>query len=396
MMNKMWQEYKLGAIVDVGRGSSPRPITDEKYFIDGNIPWIKIADATVSGKYILSTREYVNEYGSSFSRLLNKDDLIISASGSIGVIKFLGVKGCIHDGWLYLSNYDEKLIDKFFLYYKLLTLKEGFDNYSYGAAIQNINTEILRELKINLPPLPIQRRIASILGNYDLLIANYEAQISTLEESAREIYTEWFVRGRCPYGNMEEWEKVKISDLYNTSSGGTPSREKEDEYYNGNINWVKTGELEDSFIFETGEKITYEGLKNSSTKIFPPKTVIIGMYGATVGKLGILAAEATTNQACCALLLKNDKYSFAYIFLHLEAYRHHLVQLSMGAAQQNISQDEIKNYFIYKPTDLVIEHFNKIQLPIFQKIENLQRQIEVLKSTRDKLLPRLLSGVLAV
>lgn len=232
------------------------------------------------------------------------------------------------------------------------------------------------------------------MGKYDALIENCEQQISTLETTAKEIYREWFVRGRCPLGN-EGWETVKIGDLYDTSSGGTPSREKE-EYYGGNINWVKTGELNDTFIFETEEKITEEGLKNSSAKLFKPYSVLIGMYGATVGQLGILSCYAASNQACCAILPKDEIFSYLYVFLHLQAYREHLILLSMGAAQQNISQDEIKKYFILKPTKEVMEHFNKLVLPIFQKIENLQQQIQTLRKTRDALLPRLMSGQLRV
>jgi hypothetical protein len=94
---------KIRDVCEVERGSSPRPIMDRKYFDGGTIPWIKIADATKSGKFLYETKEKVNEYGASFSRLLPKGSLIIAASGTLGYVQMLGVDGCIHDGWLHLK-----------------------------------------------------------------------------------------------------------------------------------------------------------------------------------------------------------------------------------------------------------------------------------------------------
>ncbi|MBK7694755.1 MAG: restriction endonuclease subunit S [Saprospiraceae bacterium] len=194
-----WEKYTIGDLCEVGRGSSPRPIIDQRYFKGGTIPWIKIADATSSGKYIYETNEHVNEFGASFSRYLDKGSLIIAASGvSLGQIKFLGVKGCIHDGWLYTSNFKDELINKEFLYYFLIYYSEGFHNFSSGAAIQNINTDILRKTIIALPPISVQETIVSIISAYDDLIEVNNQRIKLLEETARELYKEWFVRMRFP------------------------------------------------------------------------------------------------------------------------------------------------------------------------------------------------------
>lgn len=161
-----WKEGKIGDICIVGRGSSPRPITDQKYFSNGTIPWIKIADATASSKFVLETKEYVNEFGASFSRYLEEDSLIIATSGTLGFCMFLGIKGCIHDGWLYTYGYKNG-IKPTYLYFKINSLKEYFDNMSYGAAIQNINTEILRKTPILIPSEDILNRFYSIITPID-------------------------------------------------------------------------------------------------------------------------------------------------------------------------------------------------------------------------------------
>lgn len=134
-MNK-WQIVKLGNCTEIGRGSSPRPINDNAYFDKGTIPWVKIADATASFKYIYETKEHVNEYGASFSRKLLPGSLIVAASGTLGFAIFLGVEGCVHDGWMYFKRIDEDKLDKQFLYYLLNTLTKSFNSFSYGAAIQ--------------------------------------------------------------------------------------------------------------------------------------------------------------------------------------------------------------------------------------------------------------------
>ena len=167
-----WEVVKLEDVVEIGRGSSPRPIADQKYFENGNIPWIKIADATASKMYITETKEYVNEFGASFSRKLKPGSLILAASGTLGFPMFLGIEGCIHDGWLYFDNFNG--ISPKYLYYNLISLTERFNAFSYGAAIQNINTGIVKNTKSILPPLQLQ-------NIFDDKISIIHGQIRTLQ-----------------------------------------------------------------------------------------------------------------------------------------------------------------------------------------------------------------------
>jgi type I restriction enzyme S subunit len=272
-----------------------------------------------------------------------------------------------------------------------------------GAAQPNANAQILTSFPMLLPPLPIQRKIAAILSAYDDLIENNTRRIAVLEEMARLLYREWFVHFRFPGHEQvtmvdselgpvpEGWEMVTVGDLYRTSSGGTPSR-KVNEYFGGSIDWVKTRELRDSFTFETEEKITELGLQKSSAKLFPANTVIMAMYGATIGMLGILASPAATNQACCAILEDTPSFGHSYAFLYLLENRNELINLGMGAAQQNISQRVIKNFKMLKPTTPILRRFNDSVDPIFDYIKVLQSQVANLRRTRDLLLPRLISG----
>ena len=165
--------------------------------------------------------------------------------------------------------------------------------------------------------------------------------------------------------------KCKIGHLCcNIGSGGTPSRKKVDYYNNGDIKWLKTKELEDKNIYDTEEYITREGLNNSSAKLFPINTVTMAMYGATVGKLGILKTECATNQACCNMVVDRDKADYRFLYYSLMKNRDDLINLANGAAQQNLNKGIIENFEIeYYPL--------KEQKAIADILSSLDEKIEL-------------------
>jgi len=140
---------------------------------------------------------------------------------------------------------------------------------------------------------------------------------------------------------------VKLCEVAETSSGGTPLRGVT-RYYNGHIPWVKSGELPDGLINKADECITQEGLDNSSSKLLPAGTLLIAMYGATVGKLGILGISAATNQAVCAIT-PNPDIDRDYLFYWLLKIRNALIGISFGGAQPNISQNVIRDIEVPLP-----------------------------------------------
>lgn len=145
-----------------------------------------------------------------------------------------------------------------------------------------------------------------------------------------------------------EWRTVKLNEICKTSSGGTPNRSVS-EYYGGDIVWLKSGELNDNrHISSSQEHITDLALKKSNAKIFPVGTVLMAMYGATVGKLGILQIPATTNQAVCGIT-PNEGVLNKYIFWYLYQYRNELIKQAFGGAQPNISQTIIREIPIRIP-----------------------------------------------
>ena len=134
---------------------------------------------------------------------------------------------------------------------------------------------------------------------------------------------------------------ARLGDLYQITSGGTPSRKHLDYYQDGTIPWVKTGDLKEKYLRATDEKITEIGLKNSSARIYPKDTVLIAMYGATIGASSILKIEAATNQACAAFVKRDDVIP-EYLYAFLESQQSRFIEDAVGGAQPNISAGYLK------------------------------------------------------
>lgn len=144
------------------------------------------------------------------------------------------------------------------------------------------------------------------------------------------------------------WEIRRLGEVCDTGSGGTPLKANKDYYEGGKIPWLLSGEVSQGEIFEAKNFITEKGLKNSSAKVFPKKTVLVAMYGATAGQVGILKFEACTNQAICGIL-PNNKTIPEYLYYCFRSKKDELVSQAVGGAQPNISQIKIRNTKIPLP-----------------------------------------------
>ena len=335
-----------------------------------------------------------------------KDDLLYSVVGSFGKpVLIKENKNFVFQRHIAILRPNNEIADSRFLYYVMLTrdFYMQADSVAIGAAQRTVSLTSLRNMTVELPSLSIQHRIAIILSRYDSLIENYQKQIKLLEEAAQRLYKEWFVDLHFPGhentkivdGVPEGWEKKRIGDIVKTTSGGTPSRSNSD-YYLGNIMWVKTKELMDGFIFDTEEKITQEAINKSSAKIVPEASILLAMYGATIGKLGIASKELSCNQACCVLLLSKDNPLRWFLFNWLLLNREFLISQGKGAAQPNLSQDMIKKFELVVPDDNTLLSYHQIVNVLYMRSKYLQSQIRLLTEARDRLLPKLMSGEIAV
>ena len=191
-----------------------------------------------------------------------------------------------------------------------------------------------------------------------------------------------------------EWELKSVEETMVTTSGGTPSRQNSD-YYNGNIPWIKTGELKHKYIYSTKENISNSALKESSAKLLPSNSVILAMYGATIGNVSITKIESTCNQACCAFL-PNSKLSNEFLYYFLSFSKTRIITLSAGGAQPNISQKIIKKLKLPLPPLEEQKEIANILLTIDNKIDNEKRTLKQLSFLKDGLMQQLLTGKVRV
>ena len=261
-------------------------------------------------------------------------------------------------------------------------------------------------------PYPIDKhekqKIASILSRVDALIELTQKTVEKTERLKRGLMQHLLTRGighttfkkvKWFFGKKieipEEWHLQTLDNLnVKSTSGGTPSRKKP-KYYNGNIVWIKSGELENNFVNNSEEKITSEALRNSSAKIFPKNTVLVAMYGATIGKTAILVKEGSTNQAICAILPNNIFHEY-FLQQFLVKNRNILVTFGMGAGQPNINQEIIRNFKYLVPLLSEQTKIASILSGVDAYIQKNQQYKERLEKLKKGLMQKLLTGQIRV
>ena len=211
-----------------------------------------------------------------------------------------------------------------------------------GANYPAVKETDVRKALIPIPPKPTQLSIVTELDKLNELIRIKKEQLKDYDALAQSIFYEMF-------GDPVEegWDVKELGDICKTSSGGTPSK-AHTEYYNGEIMWLRSGEVSQGDIYNTEQTITLLGLENSSAKIFPVNTVVIAMYGATVGQVGILRKEMSTNQAICGIF-PNEDLTPEYLYYFLISKKAEFLKSAIGGAQANISQQIIRKTLIPLP-----------------------------------------------
>ena len=404
----VWEKVKLGSIcANVTSGGTPKS-TEIAYYEPPMIPWLKTKEVNYSRIY--ETENFISEEGlkNSSAKLIPVNSVIIAMYGqgdtagrvAINKIPITTNQACCN------LSIDPNKADYEFVYYNLSTLYSKLVSLKNGGAQPNLSATIIKNIDISLPPIAIQQRIATILSRYDSLIENYQKQIKLLEEAAQRLYKEWFVDLRFPGhetvkvvdGVPEGWEKKSIDSMCAViASGGTPSRLNKSYWNGGTIKWVKTKELHDGWVFDTEEHITKDAFDKSSVKIFPANTILMAIYASpTLGRLGVLANECCCNQAALGFVVKDDVVSWQWLYWKLYELRDQFNSIARGAGQQNISGVVVKTTEIVVPSFNIIKSFTKLVLPMMDAQKNISSQIRHLIESRDRLLPRLMSGQIEV
>lgn len=306
--------------------------------------------------------------------------------------------------------------NKVFLYYLLQTALKCYKGLYSTTTINQLTKGVIGQIYVSYPPLSEQQAIAAYLDEkceeINRAIDVQKKKIALLNELKQTIITDAVTKGLDPNAPMkdsgvewigevpEHWEIMKTSLAFNyIGSGTTPSTSKKEYYDDEGAYWLQTGDLTDGLILDTSKKVSKIAIKECNLKFYPQNSVVIAMYGATIGKMGLLQIQCATNQACC-VLPSNKHIDAKYTFYFFLSAKSDLLISAIGGGQPNISQDVIKKTKIILPPlseqQAIACHLDEECGKIDAQISKADRRIELLEELKQSIITEAVTGKIKV
>ena len=419
-MSLKWECLSLGDFAQVISGFAFK----SKDFKSEGVPVIKIKNIRV-GQVDMSDASYVDpafldRVGKKYR--VKSGDILISLTGShLTLPNSVVGRVALYSGKLGTSLLNQRAgkilvtrpdkVTSSFLLYVLYTEEIGKNIalMAHGSASQaNVSPSQVESLKILLPPLPTQHKIAAILSAYDDLIENNNRRIEILEEMARMLYREWFVKFRYPGHESdrfyeselglipEGWEAKKLTELGFMARGKSKHRPRNDpSLYGGEYPFIQTGEVKSCLLYITDYEKTYNDKGLAQSKIWQPGTLLITI-AANIAETAIITMPACFPDSIVGFVADSSQVTPEFLKYRIDDIKVQMQNFSRGTAQDNLSLEKIKLFDFLVPPKEHIQKYKKITQPAFEQIKNLQIKNNNLRQTRDLLLPRLISGEIDV
>jgi type I restriction enzyme S subunit len=338
---------------------------------------------------------------------LQREDIVLTTRGTIGntayykkSVPFNHLR--INSGMVILRCDQSKLLPAYLYHFvRSPDFISQVNGLRSGVAQPQLPIRDMRRIKLALPDLPTQRKIAGILSAYDDLIENNLRRIKILEQMAQSLYREWFVHFRFPghesatfkdsdLGRIPEgWEVKSIGDFGNVLTGKTPSKANED-FYGEDVPFLKTPDMHGQmFILGTNENLSILGAQSQAKKTLPIGSICVSCIG-TIGVVSITTEPCQTNQQINSVAL-HDETSREFLFFWLREAKQLLENLgSNGATMGNVNKSKFEGMKLVRPSSEDLAKYHKYAESMFFHIEQLLRKIQTLRRTRDLLLNYLL------
>lgn len=394
---KGWEIKKLGDVLTIERGGSPRPI--KKYLTDSSegINWIKISDATASNKYIYETKEKITREGLHKTRMVHEGDFLLSNSMSFGRPYIMRTSGCIHDGWLVLKQEGEKVFEIEYLYYLLSSpyLFEQFDSLAAGSTVRNLNIRLVSSVEVPVPPLPEQQRIVSILDKCFSAIERSRNNAEQNLKNAKELFESYLQEVFEKKGNG--WEEKKLGEVYDVRDGTHDSP----KYHNQGYPLVTSKNLKN-------HKLTFDNIKfisetdylniNKRSKV-DVGDVLFAMIG-TIGNPVVIEDEpnyAIKNVALFKVGNNQNSYFLKY-FLDSKQTIEKMMRDAKGTTQKFVGLGYLRSFPILVPPlkeqQTIVRQLDTLRIET-QKLESIyQKKILLLEELKKSILQKAFSGEL--
>ena len=397
-----WTEKTLDELGFVSRGKSRHRPRDAVHLYGGPYPFVQTGDVKHAGLYLSNYTQTYSDAGLAQSKLWPKGTLCITIAANIADTSILDIEACFPDSVIGFITDPEKADARFIKYLFDAKLKLEYQQFTQGAAQDNLSQGKLLSIKFPVPDdVKEQTRIADLAVHYDDLIENNRRRIQLLEESARLLYKEWFVQLRFPGhehvkitdGVPEGWEKSVVSDLGEVVTGKTPSTKDEDNFGN-DVPFIKTPDMHaSSIVIFPEEYLSEKGAKSQPKKYLPPYSILVACIGAKLGVVTFNHHVVQTNQQINAVIPKHNFFRYFSYFL-LESFKPRLQAIGGGATMPNVNKSKFSSLHFFLPNQKLLELFNGYAQSNFEQMAQLIEMNKKLEEARDILLPRLMNGVL--
>ena len=393
--SKEWKLVRLGDYAKTEKGKKPKVISNVKT-VECSIPYINIK---------AFEKNVIDEYTDGVGCVLCEDDDFLmvwdgSRSGYVGK----AIKGALGSTLVKIKLPE---VDHDFAYYFLQSKFIEINSRAKGVGIPHVDPNIVWNYKFPLPPIETQKLIINKIEELFSEIDKGVEEIKTAQQQLRvyrQAVLKWAFEGKLTNPSIEEgelpsnWKVVSIGDIFEVFIGSTPSRTKA-SYWNGDINWISSGEVAFKNINKTKEKITVDGLENSSCKLHPPGTIVMAMIGEgkTRGQAAILKVEAAHNQNTAAIRVpSNYKSEMLYYFLVLKYEENR--KIGSGNNQKALNKERVKNIpipLIPLPEQQQIVQEIESRLSVCDKIEEtITNSLKQAEALRQSILKKAFEGKL--
>lgn len=327
-------------------------------------------------------------------------DVLMSVRAPVGDLNLANQQCIIGRG---LCALRPKMENDRFLYYLMKGNVGNLISLGTGSVYDSVNKSTIENFGLKVPPVSLQRKIASILSAYDDLIENNTRRIKILEEMAQAVYKEWFVNFRFPghekvkmvdseLGKIPEGWKVKeIRDFGEVVTGKTPSTRVK-ENYGHHMQFIKTPDMHGNiYVIKTSQYLSELGTQSQKSKTLPENTLCVSCIG-TAGIVSITSQPSQTNQQINSIVLEDVKH-LVFLFFALKNLREKINLFGgTGATMVNLNKEKFSSLRVFCPDSKLLDLYHAFTSPMFDEIKNLQMRAENLRYTRDLLLPKLVRG----
>lgn len=398
-----WTRRRLNELGHLSRGRSRHRPRDAALLYGGPYPFIQTGDVKHAGLYINDYKQTYSEAGLEQSKMWPVGTLCITIAANIADTSILGVDACFPDSVIGFVPDDKRADMRFVKYLFDATIKRRVQQFTQGAAQDNLSQEKLLSIEFSVPDVTVQRKIAEVLSTYDNLIEKNRRRMALLEDAARQLYREWFVHLRFPGhehvktvgGAPTGWQRATVSEVVDVNPTVKLDTHKE-VFYVPMSSLSEDGMTVDCSLFERRESHTSVKFCNGDVLLARITPCLEN------GKTAFVYFLNDDEVACGStefIVLRGREVSqyFVYCLSRTHDFRGHAIKSMIGSSgRQRVQTSCFDDFFIPIPPKVLGEQFDDLVATGFSQIRVLKRQNDRLRKARDLLLPRLMSGEIEV